>query len=140
MEIKRLLGFLTIGLLTFALFFNTSVETARAYYTCGSDDVKCRSARMYYGQQTSVSTTAVYFYRGETIYYSWDNDPAGLFQVGFAVHNSSGKRVSTEKLATKNGDNYGTWPVAEPGYYHLVAKCEGGNDTRCEGGGKLMKW
>lgn len=137
---KKNLGYIGLAILVFSMVFTTGIDSAKAYYSCGSDDVRCRSVRMFYGQKTFVKTSQVYFYANESIYYSWDNDKPGIMQVGFSIYNAAGKRVSPEKVAVREGDNYGIWPVPTSGYYYLLALCEGGNDTRCEGGGKLMKW
>lgn len=61
-------------------------------------------------------------------------------QVGFRVYNSAGAPVFKEKVATREGNNYDYWTVTSSGYYYLFAACEGGNDTRCSGGGILKKW
>ncbi len=137
---KKKTGLILWCFLTFLSVFSFGINSAYAYTTCYSDDIKCRAVRMYYGQQQYAATGTAYFAKGETIYYAWDNDAPGIMQVGFRVYNSAGAPVSKELLAVKEGGNWGYWTVTSSGYYYLFASCEGDNDTRCEGGGLLKKW
>lgn len=128
-------------MLAISLFFSVDVNPASAAFTCSSSDVKCKGARMYYGKQKYVSSGSAYFKQGETILFEWDNDEPGIMQVNFSVRNSAGKRVSAELVAPgRIGSNFGTWRVTSSGYYYLFAACEGGNDTRCVGGGTIKKF
>lgn len=60
-------------------------------------------------------------------------------QVDFGVY-KSGKLVSKRLVAPgRVGSNWGYYTVPTTGDYYLVARCEGGNDNRCAGGGSISK-
>jgi len=136
--------FIFAALIVIFMTSNLGVNKANAAgFYCTSSDNPCKDAQMYWGKQQFVATGSVYLYKGQLAYYEWGNDPSGLMQVSFAIYNSSGTRVSPEKVAAgsySGGENYGTWTVSATGYYYLFAACEGGNDTRCVGSGKITLW
>lgn len=121
------------------LFLNTGLNQAHAYYACSTNELKCADATLEYGQSQYVASASVYFNSGESISYSWENDAPGIMQVEFYV-SRAGQRASKPLYATRDGDNWGVYPVEWSGYYYLFAACEGGNDTRCQGGGKITKY
>lgn len=126
-----------LSVFTISLFFGFNITQTSAAYTCGSS-TKCKSAKMTYGKQQYVASGSIYFSKGDKLIYEWDNDSPGIMQVGFSVYNSSGVRVTTKLGATgRVGNNYGIWEVTKSGSYYLFAECEGGNDTRCQGGGTI---
>ncbi|MES1047805.1 hypothetical protein FOA22_25590 [Heyndrickxia oleronia] len=136
-KLKSFVIVLLLCLVGFTSGLNNSVQAAEV---CTTVDEKCKSVRMYYGEAQYVASGQTYFNKGETIYYGWDNDPPGIMQVAFQIYNSAGAPVSRELVAVREGNNYGFWTVTSSGYYYLFAACEGGNDRRCSGGGKFMKW
>jgi len=69
------------------------VNSTYAYFDCGSDS-QCEDVRMYYGEQQYSASKSVYFTKGQTIYYAWENDSPGIMQVSFRVYNSAGAPVS----------------------------------------------
>ncbi|MBM7648076.1 hypothetical protein JOC78_001016 [Bacillus ectoiniformans] len=138
---KKAFSAIIVSMLALSLFLSFNVNEASAAFTCSSTDVKCKAAKMYYGEQQYVASGSAYFNIGETILFEWDNDNPGIMQVNFSVRNSAGTRVSKELVAAgRIGSNFGTWTVTSSGYYYLFAACEGGNDTRCVGGGVIKKF
>ncbi len=134
-----MLKVLVLGVLV-ALSTTFGPSQASAYgVQCGPGDFKCADAE-FNNDGNYVSSKRIWFDKGETIYFEWENEEDGLMQVAFAVHNYHGE-VSDEKVATgKGGNNFGTYTVDFADYYHLFAACEGGNDTRCKGGGLIKKF
>lgn len=132
---KKYIKILSSFLILVSFVFSIQLEKASAYYACSPGE-NCKGARMYYGQQVYAKSLNLYLYAGQRVKYDWDNDPAGLMQVDFGVY-KDGYLVSKRLVAARYGDNYGFYDVPSSGYYYLFARCEGGNDNRCEGGGTI---
>lgn len=128
-------------LLSFVLIFsfNFQIDRANAAYSCDSSSVKCADATLSYGKTEHVFSSSVYYSKGEEIIYSWENDSPGIFHVAFYIVRGN-EKVSPTVYAPSLGDNYGTYPVSESGWYSLYALCNGGTDNRCQGGGRISKF
>lgn len=125
--------------LFFAIFFSFNFQLeANAAYTCGSSS-QCAAAKLNYGKDKTVFSSSVYFSKGQTIKYQWDNDSPGIFHVAFYVVNGN-KKVSNTLYATSLGNDYGYFTATESGWYSLYALCKGGEDNRCQGGGTISRF
>ncbi|WPK13262.1 hypothetical protein R6U77_06185 [Lysinibacillus louembei] len=134
---KKILKFLTLSLLVICSF-TANLPEAEAYFACAGTP-RCADAKLQYGQAMYASSSSVYFTQGETIYYSWENDKPGIMHVAFYI-SKGGVQVGEMKFAAREGMDYGFYTVKESGYYYLTGACEGGNDTRCQGGGTIQLW
>lgn len=135
---KKILLKSLVLLFLVTLYFNTGVNQANAYYACGSTP-RCVDVDMVYGKSQYVASADIYFRVGEVVEYSWDNDSPGIMHVEFYIA-SEGKKMSTSKVAVSGGNDFGTYTIPKTGYYYLFGACEGGDDTRCQGGGRLAKF
>lgn len=94
---------------------------------------------MNYGKDKTVFSSSVYFSKGQTIKYEWDNDSPGIFHVAFYVVNGN-KKVSNTLYASALGNDYDYFTAPESGWYSLYALCKGGEDNRCQGGGTISRF
>ncbi|CAI8949863.1 Fibronectin type III domain-containing protein [Brevibacillus sp. IT-7CA2] len=96
-------------------------------------------AKNYYLQLTpsdhSVVGQTVFFIKGSTIYYEWEN-AGSTHAVGFGVYyfdGSSSKLIDSKVAGSGSGNawNYVTAPYS--GNYFLRANCGGAGQTGCNG-------
>lgn len=127
--------------LLFVLIFsyNFQSDQANAYYACSSGEKQCADAKLRYGKDKTVFSDSVYFSKGQSIKYEWDNDSPGIHHVAFYVVNGN-KKVSDTLYATASGNDYSYFPAPESGWYSLYALCKGGEDNRCQGGGRISRF
>lgn len=135
---KKIIKSITLFLVVI-LYFNTGLDQANAYYACGTYTIKCADVDMVYGESQYVASASVYFNYGEKIAYEWDNDSPGIQHVAFYV-SRSGVRASKALTAPRDSNNWGVMDVTQAGWYYLFAACAGGDDTRCQGGGRISKY
>lgn len=117
-------------------FFGTNVKKADAYFYCSPNETRCASAFLNYGLHKEISSKSVYFSKGETIEYQWQNVSPGIQHVAFAVYSGT-TQITAYAYAPANGNEHKTYPAPSSGYYFLYALCQGGGDNRCEGGGRI---
>lgn len=132
---KKIAKYLVVLFLVI-LCFNTNLDSASAYYACSSGESRCADSTLNYGTDVRVSTKNVYFSKGEEIVYQWENDYPGKFHVAFYLVSGSNK-IGTTQYASDIGNQYATISAPSSGYYSLYALCAGGEDNRCQGGGRI---
>jgi len=132
---KSVYKFVAMSLLAIS-FFGTNVKQADAYFYCSPNETRCASAFLNYGMDKEVSSKTVYFSKGETIQYEWQNVSPGIQHVAFAVYSGTTK-ITPFAYAPSNGNESETYTAPHSGYYFLYALCQGGGDNRCEGGGRI---
>lgn len=134
--IKSFFSVLLLGILV-----TTSSTQVQAAYACSPGETNCEDASFgKYNTKKTTSSNGVLFSKGSRAVYQWQNEPTGKMHVNFAIYNGKGTRISSMLAAAGGGgSDYGTWIIPESGLYYLMAACEGGNDTRCYGGGRLSK-
>lgn len=133
---KKILQCFTLVML---LFYAVAYDVAEAYYACSTSETQCADAKLTYGGVDRVFSKKVFFSKGETIQYSWENDSPGIFHVAFYVVLGN-EKVSDTLYAVHLGNNSATVKAPSSGYYALHALCKGGEDNRCQGGGRISKF
>lgn len=131
--------FKSVILVVLVIFcFSIELPQANAAITCGSTP-RCAQTSLTYGGSQYAASASIYLSAGESVYIDWQNDSPGKMQVVFYA-TKAGKQVGPTKYAAALGHDYDYFKITESGYYYLTAACEGGNDTRCQGGGTIRYW
>lgn len=125
--------------LVMLLFYADSYDVAEAYYECSANETQCADAKLTYGGVDRVFSKKVFLNKGEKIAYSWENDSPGIFHVAFYIVLGN-EKVSDTLYAVHLGENGGTITAKTSGYYALHALCKGGEDNRCQGGGRISRF
>lgn len=118
-------------------FFNFNLQQADAYSICGSSETRCAHTFLFYKLDKSSYTKNVYFSKGQTIWYSWENESPGIFHTNVAVFSGT-TQITKFKSIPSLGIDGGYVTAPSSGYYNLYAYCSDGSQNRCEGGGKIF--
>lgn len=116
--------------------YNFQANQANAYFECSSGLSQCEDAKLTYGGNKTVVSKSVYFSKGQSIIFDWQNDSPGIHHVAFYVVRGN-EKVSETIYATSVGSNYDVITATESGLYAL---CKGGEDNRCQGGGTIRRF